>query len=145
MHLTLYLLAKFTAALRFRERPHARRMRKADSLTPWPPQPISSTREFPFARPTRRSGTPSATAWTKGCELNALTLDELKQFGAEFEQDFYAAITLEATLDCHDVIGGTARHRVGEALRDAETRVQQLIDRYGGIDVGATESTHASA
>ena len=33
--------------------------------------------------------------------------------------DFFAAITLEATLDCHDVIGGTARQRVKEALASA--------------------------
>ena len=35
---------------------------------------------------------------------------------SEFGEDFYAAVTLEATLDCHDVIGGTATHRVKAAL-----------------------------
>jgi argininosuccinate lyase len=48
----------------------------------------------------------------------------LKQFGPEFDQDFYASITLEATLDCHDVIGGTARHRVKQALADARKRLE---------------------
>ena len=56
----------------------------------------------------------------KGCELDGLTLEELRQFSPAFEQDFFAAITLEATLDCHDVVGGTARSRVREALARAE-------------------------
>ena len=70
-------------------------------------------------------------------------MDELKQFGPEFEQDFFAAITLEATLDCHDVIGGTARHRVREALKETEVRVQKLIDAYGSVSLN--DSTPAEA
>jgi argininosuccinate lyase len=56
-------------------------------------------------------------------ELQHLTLDELRAISPEFGEDFYAAITLEATLDCHDVIGGTARHRVAAALADARLRI----------------------
>ncbi|MHB1935820.1 MAG: argininosuccinate lyase [Acidobacteriaceae bacterium] len=58
----------------------------------------------------------------RGCELDGLTLEELRQFSPAFEQDFFVAITLEATLDCHDVIGGTARSRVREDLARAEQR-----------------------
>ena len=74
-------------------------------------------------------------ALEKGVELNALTLDEVRQFGEEFEEDFYAAVTLEATLDCHDVIGGTARVRVRAALDEASRRVKALTQ----------EAIHASA
>ena len=35
----------------------------------------------------------------------------------------FDAITLEATLDCHDVAGGTARARVAEALAAAKHRL----------------------
>jgi argininosuccinate lyase len=58
-------------------------------------------------------------------ELNALTLAELLTLSDAFAEDFFAAITLEATLDCHDVIGGTARHRVAAALKDARARITQ--------------------
>ena len=58
-----------------------------------------------------------------GVELNAIPLAELQKLSPEFAQDFYASITVEATLDCHDVIGGTARHRVAEALASARTRL----------------------
>ena len=57
-------------------------------------------------------------------ELDHITLPELQQLSPAFAEDFFAAITLEATLDCHDVIGGTARHRVAEALRAARSRIE---------------------
>jgi argininosuccinate lyase len=59
-------------------------------------------------------------------ELDAITLPELQQLSPAFAEDFFAAITLEATLDCHDVIGGTARHRVAEALRAAKSRIELI-------------------
>jgi argininosuccinate lyase len=64
----------------------------------------------------------------KGCELNELKLQELREFSPAFEQDFFAATTLEATLDCHDVIGGTARSRVREALALAELKASQWTE-----------------
>ncbi|HLJ78667.1 MAG TPA: hypothetical protein VKT75_14695, partial [Acidobacteriaceae bacterium] len=67
----------------------------------------------------------------KGCELGDLTLYELRQFGEEFEDDFFDAITLQATLDCHDVIGGTARARVRQAVEATESRIRALAERYG--------------
>ncbi|MGH9616281.1 MAG: hypothetical protein ACRD28_06020 [Acidobacteriaceae bacterium] len=63
----------------------------------------------------------------KGCELDRLTLEELRQFSPAFEQDFFAAITLEATLDCHDVIGGTARSRVREELALGELQASEWM------------------
>jgi len=77
----------------------------------------------------------------KGVELSGLTLDELREFGEEFGEDFYAAITLEATLDCHDVTGGTARARVREALMDAEQRIQAITRALAH----AQEAVHAGA
>jgi argininosuccinate lyase len=52
-------------------------------------------------------------------ELNHLTLQELRGLSDVFADDFFDAITLEATLDCHDVVGGTARARVAEAVAAA--------------------------
>jgi argininosuccinate lyase len=55
-----------------------------------------------------------------GRELNDLKLEELRTLSDAFAEDFYAAIALEATLDCHDVVGGTARARVAAALAAAK-------------------------
>ena len=73
----------------------------------------------PFRTAHEKIGNAVRFAIEKGVELNALSLDELRQFGEEFGEDFFAAITLEATLDCHDVIGGTARAQVRKALAAA--------------------------
>jgi argininosuccinate lyase len=43
-------------------------------------------------------------------------LAELRALSSVFADDFFDAITLEATLDCHDVAGGTARTRVAAAV-----------------------------
>ncbi len=55
-------------------------------------------------------------------ELNDLTLDELRNLSPAFESDIFVALTPEATLDCHDVLGGTARHQVTEALKQARSK-----------------------
>ena len=57
-------------------------------------------------------------------ELEAIPLAELQHLSPVFAEDFFAAITLEATLDCHDVVGGTARRRVAEALAAAKSRIE---------------------
>jgi argininosuccinate lyase len=80
----------------------------------------------PFRTAHEKIGNAVRFALEKNVELNELTLDELRQFGSEFDPDFYAAVTLQATLDCHDVIGGTATARVKSALQDAASRVAAL-------------------
>jgi argininosuccinate lyase len=89
----------------------------------------------PFRKAHEKIGNAVRYCLEKGCELGDLTLDELKEFGPEFEQDFFAAVTLEATLDCHDVIGGTARARVREALVATEGRVKALADAHGSVSL----------
>jgi argininosuccinate lyase len=58
-----------------------------------------------------------------GRELDAIPLAELQELSPAFGEDFHAAIGLEATLDCHDVVGGTARARVHAALTEARQRL----------------------
>jgi len=83
-----------------------------------------SNKGVPFRKAHEKIGNAVRLGLETGRELGDLTLDELKQFGPEFDQDFYASITLEATLDCHDVVGGTARHQVQRALADARKRLE---------------------
>jgi len=132
---TVQLLAKFTAALKFR----TDRMRAACEsgfLNAMAAATYLVYKGVPFRKAHEKIGNAVRYCLDKGCELNDLTLDELKQFGTEFELDFFAAVTLEATLDCHDVIGGTARHRVREALKSTETRVRKLADAYRVVGQG---------
>jgi argininosuccinate lyase len=80
----------------------------------------------PFRKAHEKIGNAVRFAIEKGCELNGLTLAELKQFGEEFDEGFFPAISLQATLDCHDVTGGTASAQVKTALKAARQQVAAL-------------------
>jgi argininosuccinate lyase len=60
-------------------------------------------------------------------ELGELTLEELRTLSDAFAEGFFASITLEATLDCHDVVGGTNRARVASALAAAKWKLGDNI------------------
>jgi argininosuccinate lyase len=118
----LSVLPEFTRSLKFRYD----RMRLASEsgyLNAMAAATYLTHKGVPFRKAHEKIGNAVRFALESGRELNALTLDELRQFGDEFAEDFFAAITLEATLDCHDVIGGTARARVREALTAAKDRL----------------------
>jgi argininosuccinate lyase len=82
-----------------------------------------SNKGVPFRKAHEHIGNAVRLGLETNRELQHLTLDELRTISPQFGEDFYAAITLEATLDCHDVIGGTARARVRTALQEAKSRV----------------------
>jgi argininosuccinate lyase len=134
----LELVARFTTALQF----NFERMRDA-AQTGYLNAMAGATylvhKGVPFRTAHEKIGNAVRYALEKGLELGGLSLDELRQFGTEFADDFYAAVALEATLDCHDVIGGTATARVNSALREAEGRVAALKK------AAAPEVAHASA
>ena len=124
----LNLLARFTAALEFNS---ARMHEAAESgyLNAMAAATYLVHKGVPFRKAHEKIGNAVRFALEKHVELGALTLEELQAFGLEFGPDFYDAVTLEATLDCHDVIGGTARAQVREALALTEQRVHSLLGR----------------
>ena len=93
----------------------------------------------PFRKAHEKIGNAVRFALEKGVELRDLSIEELRNFGPEFDSDFHAAISLHATLDCHDVVGGTARGRVRQALEDVARRVEALASS------DALEVAHAGA
>ena len=124
----LSVLPPFTRALRF----HLVRMRSASEsgyLNAMAAATYLVHKGIPFRKAHEKVGNAVRFALEKGCELNALPLSDLKQFGEEFGEDFYSAITLEATLDCHDVAGGTASSRVAAALAEAKQRIAALTKK----------------
>ena len=62
----------------------------------------------------------------KKCELENLSLEELRAIRPEFGEDFFAALKLDAVLDSHNVPGGTAPKRVQEALQSARKRLAAI-------------------
>ena len=133
----LGIVARFTAALEF----NFERMRasaQSGYLNAMAAATYLVHKGVPFRTAHEKIGNAVRFALEKGVELGELSLDELQQFGNEFEADFFNAIGLNATLDCHDVIGGTARDRVHGALECAATRVAALA-------TSAEEEVHAGA
>ena len=138
----LGLLARFTAALQF----NAGRMQEAAEngyLNAMAAATYLVHKGVPFRKAHEKIGNAVRFALEKGVELNGLTLDELRGFGEEFGADFYDAITLEATLDCHDVIGGTARNQVREALIATEEKILSLLQV--NLQARSQEAVHAGA
>ena len=143
-HKMLYMLAAFTRVLQFR----TERMRAACEtgfLNAMAAATYLVHKGVPFRKAHEKIGNAVRYCLEKGCELGDLSLEELRVFGPEFDTDFFAAVTLEATLDCHDVMGGTARHRVGAAVMSTEQRVQAIVDRYGSVSLEQPEAAHAGA
>jgi argininosuccinate lyase len=66
----------------------------------------------------------------RGCELEQLTMEEFRELSPVFERDVYEQLKLEAVLDCHDVVGGTALKRVENALRAAREQLATLEDAH---------------
>jgi argininosuccinate lyase len=121
----LPLMAPFTAALQFR----FNRMELAAQsgyLNAMAAATYLVYKGVPFRKAHEMIGHAVRFGLESGRELNELSVEELQKFGAEFGADFHASITLRATLDCHDVIGGTATHRVEQALEAGRARVVAL-------------------
>jgi argininosuccinate lyase len=62
----------------------------------------------------------------KKCELQDLSLDELRAIERAFAQDFYSCLKLESVLALHDVPGGTAPNRVRQAMAAAKKKIEAL-------------------
>jgi argininosuccinate lyase len=130
----LALVARFTAALQF-NRQRMNEAAQSGYLNAMAAATYLVYKGVPFRTAHEKIGNAVRFAIEKGVELGDLTLDELHQFGPEFGEDFFAAITLEATLDCHDVIGGTACARVHAALAAASEQIARITQ----------EAAHAGA
>jgi argininosuccinate lyase len=80
----------------------------------------------PFRRAHEAIGNAVHAAIEKGCELNGLSVEELKQIRPEFEGDFYETLKLESVLANHSVPGGTAPIQVKKALEKAKEQLHVL-------------------
>jgi argininosuccinate lyase len=118
----LRILPAFTRSLKF----NFERMKVAATtgyLNAMAAATYLSNKGVPFRKAHEIIGNVVRLGLESGRELDAIPLAELRGLSAAFGEDFFASITLEATLDCHDVSGGTARARVRAALVEARERL----------------------
>jgi argininosuccinate lyase len=64
----------------------------------------------------------------RNCELQDLSLDELRSINPLFDQDLYTCLTLESVLAIHDVPGGTAPARVRQAIAEAKHKIEAISE-----------------
>jgi len=62
----------------------------------------------------------------KSCELQDLSLEELRKLNTAFDEDFYSCLGVQQVLAIHDVAGGTAPARVKQALAEGKKKVDAL-------------------
>ena len=63
----------------------------------------------------------------QGRDLSALSLEELKHFSAQIEQDVFAVLTLEGSVQARSHIGGTAPEQVRAAIADRRLALQARV------------------
>jgi len=124
----LLLVARFTASLQF-NRERMAEAAQTGFLNAMAAATYLVHKGVPFRTAHEKIGNLVRFALKEGVELRNLTLNELRVFGPEFDEDFFAAVSLRATLDCHDVIGGTATDRVRNALAAASDRIAALTQQ----------------
>ncbi len=61
----------------------------------------------------------------KGCELNELSLDDLKQFSDVIAEDVFERLSLASSVKARSAIGGTSPERVREALAAAHSKLKE--------------------
>ena len=107
---------------------------QSGSLNAWAAATYLAEHGVPFRLAHEKVGNAVRLCLEKRCELQELTLEELRQFSSEFEQDIYARLSVESVLALHDVHGGTAPARVKQAIAEGKRKL-----------VAAREEVHAHA
>jgi argininosuccinate lyase len=74
----------------------------------------------PFRRAHDAVGKAVLYASEKGVELGELSLEEIRRFAPDADEDVFEALSLENTLNSKSQTGGTSRLRVREALEKAK-------------------------
>ncbi|HTR66263.1 MAG TPA: hypothetical protein VMH85_10850, partial [Terriglobales bacterium] len=83
-------------------------------------------RGVPFRSAHEQVGKAVQLSIEKGCELQDLSLEELRQLNPAFDRDFYSCLGVEQVLAIHDVPGGTAPARVKQALAEAKKKIEAM-------------------
>jgi argininosuccinate lyase len=127
----LSVLPNFTRALKFRTTT-MQRAAETGYLNAMAAATYLSNKGVAFRKAHEIVGNAVRLGLDKKLELNAIPLTDLQQLSPEFADDFFDFISLRSTLDCHDVPGGTATHRVRDALASARARIAALSSASKG-------------
>src|SRR5438105_7363929 len=121
----LALLPLVTGWVKAAEFDYARMQAAAQSgfMNAWAAATYLVERGVPFRLAHEQIGKAVQLCLEKGCELQDLSVQELRQLNPLFDEDFYSCLDLASVLALHDVPGGTAPAQVRRAIADAKRRI----------------------
>ncbi len=121
----LPLVAGWMKAVEF---DHARMNEAAQSgfMNAWAAATYLVNRGIPSRLAHEQIGKAVKLCLEKNCQLQDLTLDELRSFSPAFDQDFHECLELASVLAIHDVVGGTAPARVRQGIAAARKKIESL-------------------
>jgi argininosuccinate lyase len=83
-------------------------------------------RAVPFRLAHEQIGKAVQLCLEKDCELQDLSLEDLRRLNPLFDPDFYDCLKLQSVLAIHDVPGGTAPARVRQAIAAARQKIGSM-------------------
>ncbi|MGB2606040.1 MAG: argininosuccinate lyase [Candidatus Sulfotelmatobacter sp.] len=81
----------------------------------------------------------------KECELQDLTLEELRALNPLFDESFYGCLKPASVLAIHDVVGGTAPARVRDGIAAARKKIESLRSESPHIESLHVEPAHVES
>ncbi|KXF82768.1 argininosuccinate lyase [Enterovibrio coralii] len=84
---------------------------------------------IPFREAHHIVGVAVVAAIEKGCALEEMSLEEMKQFSSVIDEDVYPILTIESCLEKRCALGGVAPNQVEYAISQAEKRLEKRYSR----------------
>jgi argininosuccinate lyase len=125
---TLALLPLVSEFIKMTEFEHQRMSEAAQSgfMNAWAAATYLVARGVPSRIAHEQIGKAVKLCVEKNCELEDLTLEELRDLNPAFDESFRDCLKPAAVLAIHDVVGGTAPARVQKAIVAAKKKIQGL-------------------
>ncbi|ADH86878.1 argininosuccinate lyase [Desulfurivibrio alkaliphilus] len=119
---SLALAAELMAGLNFREEKLAAALRRG-CMTATDLADYLVRKQVPFRQAHAIVGRAVAYALEQGRDVAELSLVELKRFAECIEEDVFAVLSVEGSVNSRNSLGGTGGARVDEALAQAESEI----------------------
>jgi len=105
---------------------HMQATAESGFLNAWAAATYLTERGVPFRMAHEIVGQAVQLCLHKGCELQDLSLEELRQCSPTFDKGFYSKMPLDAVLATHDVYGGTAPAKVRQAIATLRAQIASI-------------------
>jgi argininosuccinate lyase len=124
----LQMLPLVTGWMRAMEFNNERMLQAAQSgfMNAWAAATYLVKRGVPSRLAHERIGKAVQLSIERGCELQDLSIEALREISPVFDQDFYESLKLASVLAVHDVAGGTAPSRVRQAIQVARKKIEAV-------------------